>query len=1575
MSMSALRRLVFIMLVSLLGAASSAVAQTPEPFPAPSPALWRSGVLTDPINHPTPDAACRVQWQDNNPTATYENPTPGASSNVYNCHWSGGSTVLPAATQLVCPPGGGWAIVGGYCIQANEQRTSAPCDCVTPVSGTPVPFVGNPINLQGGDKVEFARDYATADGLLAVDRFYQSGSRGRGTLSPTEIVGFGTHWHGLIPGQLVIGNPDLNNSFDIAEYLPVAGGIQQFGATNTADPASYSYAPQGLNRYRVSMVSVPSVDRAVYFRQTEDTASTGEVRLDFPNGDFILFRRWGASATQSSPPSQPLGTQRLLIPTEHHLASGYTRYFDYTGGAANPYRIRDSFGRQMLLTWQNVINRVPCFGGPPGSMCDGAQALNRPVISTVTLPDGTSLAYQYDTAAPTGGGGPNDRLIGMQHLASDGTTLLFGRTYLYENGTFPYALTGIRDQANQRLSSIAYDQAGLPQSTEKLATIPVGGAPAVVVDRYEVENLRVNSGTLLRVVTNPLGLETTYRFSQSNGIGSDYLLPRNLTNMDIAATALVPARSQNWGYQSNLVDTATDGRAIVTDNNNDPQGRPTLVRDAFGRPEVQTTTLEWQSARDLPESEQRGNLRIEYDYDAQGRVIERREIDVSTHTLPYPTSGQTRTWTYQWLANGRLDMMNGPREPDGQGRDDTEDYAYDAAGNLESVTNGLGHVTRFESFDANGRPKRMYDANNVQTRFTYDALGRMTEMSVRDPGGSAHAVTTFEYDIEHRIVGITRPATARLGMTYDLAGRLTDITAPTGEKIAFTYDAMGNVTRQRTTDSTSAQRADISRTFDELGRMITQTLGPGRTWQFSYDNQDNPTRTTSARNFATDQAFDGLARLIRTVHPDTGEDEFGYNQNDDLTTFTDPLDVATGFTYNGFGQVIREVSPDRGTTVYRYTSGGDFESVLDARGQQIDYTHDILGRVTSRTPVGLAAQAVAYTYDIAAIGGSYGVGRLARIDDGSGSTRFQYDHRGNMVQRKQTILGASGITTAFAYDLADRITRITYPSGREVDYGRDAQGRVTSVATRASSGGATQTLLSDGLYDPFGALATATFGNGQLYKQTRDANGRLTGRRYRSGAGTTLWSVGYGYDADDNITSITDLVNASRTLTYQYDGVDRLARTDVASGSIQREDFIHDLGGNRVRVERRALPTDPTPASQDTYSRTAGTNRIASITTPAGTRTFTPDARGNLSSEDRPGTDDVMVGYDGYARLTSYVRTGEANLAMAYNGMDQRVALTRDSATRRFVQDGGGRLLGEYAATPSQPFSEYIWLLPEVADGGGSFGGDDGMGGWSPIAVATADGAGGTATLHWLQTDHLGRPVASYDASGASTTLPVTTTQLAFPGQQQTLADLWYNQYRDYDPTTGRYIQTDPIGLAGDVNPYVYAGANPVGMVDPDGLAAALPAAALCAGPQAVGCVVVGGIVISAACAASPACRAAAVEAASTVFNQIWDAITNPPVLLSPPQSNTRCNDDDPNCQRAINEARRRYLKLINDRIPNYESGGGIGSPDATHYRSLLELQQALRDAIRRIRLYCRTMPPELAEWERAANQFVPPRH
>jgi RHS repeat-associated protein len=60
---------------------------------------------------------------------------------------------------------------------------------------------------------------------------------------------------------------------------------------------------------------------------------------------------------------------------------------------------------------------------------------------------------------------------------------------------------------------------------------------------------------------------------------------------------------------------------------------------------------------------------------------------------------------------------------------------------------------------------------------------------------------------------------------------------------------------------------------------------------------------------------------------------------------------------------------------------------------------------------------------------------------------------------------------------------------------------------------------------------------------------------------------------------------------------------------------------------------------------------------------------------------------------------------------------------------------------------------------------------------------------------------------------------------QDAETQLNYNYFRDYDPGTGRYVQSDPIGVAGGINGYAYVGGDPVGLVDPRGLAGGPPAA------------------------------------------------------------------------------------------------------------------------------------------------------
>jgi RHS repeat-associated protein len=114
----------------------------------------------------------------------------------------------------------------------------------------------------------------------------------------------------------------------------------------------------------------------------------------------------------------------------------------------------------------------------------------------------------------------------------------------------------------------------------------------------------------------------------------------------------------------------------------------------------------------------------------------------------------------------------------------------------------------------------------------------------------------------------------------------------------------------------------------------------------------------------------------------------------------------------------------------------------------------------------------------------------------------------------------------------------------------------------------------------------------------------------------------------------------------------------------------------------------------------------------------------------------------------------------------------------------------------------------------------------TPLAYLADD------AIYQVHVDHLGTPQVLTDATGAiaweahyrpfgdAITSGSLTFSLRFPGQYHDAeTGLHYNWHRYYDPQTGRYLTSDPIGLVGGLNPYAYAHGNPIANTDPTGLA------------------------------------------------------------------------------------------------------------------------------------------------------------
>ncbi len=863
--------------------------------------------------------------------------------------------------------------------------------------------------------------------------------------------------------------------------------------------------------------------------------------------------------------------------------------------------------------------------------------------------------------------------------------------------------------------------------------------------------------------TNPLGKQTTYYFETILGV-------RKITNVEGHQSANCAAANKANTYDARgFLESKTDWLGNVTTYVRDTRGLATSMTEATGSNAERTISYTYDPVYRLPETITETGKVSANTYDSDGRIISESITDTNT--------GETRTTTYTYHPNsvdafgntvlGRLANIDGSRTD----VNDITAFEYDAQLNLIKITNALGHETEMLQFDVSGRPTLIKDSNGIKTRMLYDVQGRLVRV-VQGTNTSIKAVTRYVFNDKGELTKTAAPNGTFLRYTYDDIGRLIRI-INSDSKILYTLDNAGNRIREVYKDSAGAVRYKYRQAFDELSRVIRGIDDNGDKTRYAYDVNDNLTKITDGNLNKTRFGYDALDRQTRTVDALDGRTVQTFNELDQLTRVKDPRDNATRYVYNAFGDVIREISPDTGKTVNTVDAAGNTIRRKDARGVITRYSYDALNRLTRIIYPSDPSLNVNLIYDSGA-GCGISIGNLCEIKDASGITRYTYDELSRLTQVTET-RGTLSFTTSYAYDLAGNVTGMTLPSGRFVSYGLDVNNQISNV--NADIGGASIPLASTITYLPFGGIEGLTYGNGISLTNSYNTAYQLTARHIGN-----LINDNYSYDAAGNIT-------VKGTASYDYDPLYRLLNESSDAGLF---DYSYDSIANRL--------TEGKNGSSTSYIYPFDSSKLSAINaTP-----ISYDAAGNIIT-------DLQRSYtiDAAGRVQDVSISSAIAGSYVYNANNQRTSKAVNGSKTHYIYGLGGQLYGEYDASGNL-IREYVYLNGE------------------PLAQVNTGEA-----IAYMHTDHLGTPRVATDSNtaqvwswqsdafGNGTPSGSATVNLRFAGQYyDTESGLHYNWNRYYDPQTGRYITSDPIGLAGGINTYTYVNANPVMFNDPEGLQA-----------------------------------------------------------------------------------------------------------------------------------------------------------
>jgi RHS repeat-associated protein len=965
-------------------------------------------------------------------------------------------------------------------------------------------------------------------------------------------------------------------------------------------------------------------------------------------------------------------------------------------------------------------------------------------VYQIKTPDGLFYTYAYDA---------NNNLTSVTY--PDKTV----RQYRYENTSFPNALTGIIDELNNRYATYGYDTSGRANLSEH-----AGGAEATTI-QYTSNFFGITSA----LVTDPRNYTHTYNFMTQFAT----VKPSTITGAPIPNDA-----GQAFGYDANgFINSLTDWNNNITNYQHDTRGNLTQEVDAVNTNLQRTINITPEPNFHLPHIVYEPNRTTTLTHNANGSLQSKVVVSANDGTAD---SG-TRTWSYTYYPSKLLNTIVGPRTDINQ----VTIFTYDNSGDVASIQDAAGHLTKIPTYDANGRPKKIIDPNGLVTLLGYDPRGRLTSRT------SGAEKTSYKYDKAGNLIQVTQPDGSYLKYTYDMAHRLTKITDAFGDSITYTLDLADNRTKQVIKDPNGTLTRTRSFMYDQVNHLQEEIGAKTQTTIYGYDLQGNLTGIQDPNKNITMYTPDALNRLAGMMDPYKNITAYGYDANDHLTGVQDPRTLVTTYNVDGLNNTASTLSPDSGATNRTFDAAGNILTSTDANGHTTQYNYDALNR--TKTITYADGQSIALTYDT----GTYGIGHLTQMNDPAGATTWSYDINGHVIGKQQV---TTPVTLMVAYPTATngQQTGITYPSGKALTYSFDTAQRISGISI------GTQSIISNVTYDPFGVPKAWVQGNGATYTRTIDTDGRIAGVTLGSTASNpNIVTLAYTFDATNNIKSLAE--TGQTTKYFFYDKLNRLQQLTMGTGKTAPSVLYgYDANGNRNVLETLK---GSTVIGTTIYNIAPTSNELNSLT-GAQTQDNSYDSDGNLKSD---GTN--VFTYNARERVAT-VTNNKVTTTYGINGLGQRIVKTGTgvvSGQNEYAYDEAGHLLGEYDVN-GVAIEETVWL------------------GDTPVAML--QGTGGTAGVFYIAADNINAPHIITDQNGTQVwfwdhlafgdntpSLQQLTYNPRFPGQlfdqESGLND---NINRTYNASLGRYIQADPIGLSGgQASLYPYVGSNTLTRVDPKG--------------------------------------------------------------------------------------------------------------------------------------------------------------